>query len=151
AAHVGGVADGDLDRPISGVNSPAAAGPHDVVFIVSARHAADLAGSAAGAVILPRGVDRPARMAGIAVAEPALAMISAVERLVPRRRTFDGVSPLAFVGEGAAIGAGAGVGPFVFIGDRVRIGRGTEIHPGATIGADAAIGDDCVIYSGVHI
>ncbi len=151
AAHIHGVAAGDLERPISGVNSPASAAPHDVVFIESARHARELTTSAAGAVILPHGVAAPARMAAIAVAEPALSMIEAVELLVPRRRTFAGVSPLAFVGRDATIGSDAALAPLVYIGDRVRIGRGTEIHPGATIGADTTVGEDCVIYSGVHI
>ena len=152
AARVGGIATGDPERPLTGVNAPGSVGPDDVVFIESARQAHQLSASAAGAVILPHGVAAPPHMSAIAVDDPALAMICAVELLVaPPRRAFEGVSPLAFVGRDATMGEEVGVGPFVFIGDRVRIGRGTEIHPGTTIGADTTIGEDSVIHAGVHI
>ncbi len=151
AAEVGGVAAGDLERLISGVNSPRSAASHDVVFIESAKHVDELAGSAAGAALVPRGVEPPGQMSAIAVDDPALAMIHIVDLLVPHRRPFADVSPLAFVARDARIGPHVGIGPFAYIGDGVQIGRGSEIYPGTTIGAGTMIGEDCIIYAGVHI
>ena len=151
AARVGGLCTGDPERPLTGVNSLRSAGPHDVVFVESAKRAHELAASAAGAVIVPRGVAAPPHMSAIAVDDPAVAMVEVVDLFAPQRRPFEGVSPLAVVGRGAIVGPEVGVGPFVYIGDRVRIGRGTIIHPGTTIGADTTIGEDAVIYSGVHV
>ena len=117
AAHVGGHVVGDPERLISGVSSPAAASPHDLVFVDSAKQVGELSGSAAGAALVPSGVEAPVHMAAIRVEHPALAMIQLVELLVPARRTFDEVSPLAFLGRGAEIGPKVGIGPFVYIGE----------------------------------
>jgi UDP-3-O-[3-hydroxymyristoyl] glucosamine N-acyltransferase len=151
AAYVRGIATGDLERSISGVSSPSAAGRADLVFIDSAKHQHELSASSAGAAILPRGVRAPDGMSTIYVDEPFRAMMQVVDLMIPRRRAFDGVSSLASIGADARVAPQVGIGPFVFIGDRVAIGRGTELHPGATIGADSIIGEDCVIHSGVHI
>jgi UDP-3-O-[3-hydroxymyristoyl] glucosamine N-acyltransferase len=151
AAHVRGSVSGDPERQISGVNTPNCAGPEDLIFIDSPKHLGALRASAAGAAIVPEGVDLPADMSGIRVAQPAFCMALAVDLLVPDQRTFEGTSPQAALGRNVDIGPGVGIGPQVYVGDSVKIGRGTEIHPGTTIGRGTIIGEGCRIYSGVHI
>ncbi len=142
---------GDPERVITGVGSLASAGPEDLAFLESPRHAADLDSSAAGAVILPHDVRPPERMCGIELDRPALGMAQAIDLLVPPRRTFRDISPNAFLGIDVVVGPGVGIGPNVYVGDRVTIGQGTEIHPGVTIGRDSAIGEACLIHAGVHL
>ena len=71
--------------------------------------------------------------------------------MLPARRTFEGVSPAAFVDRSARLGTDVGIGPLTYVGAGVRIGDRTEVHPSSTIGHETRIGDDCVIHSGVHI
>jgi UDP-3-O-[3-hydroxymyristoyl] glucosamine N-acyltransferase len=151
AVHLSGAVIGSPDRLITGVSSPGDAGPQDLIFIDSARHAGELERSAAGAAILPGGVEPPPHISGISVENPALGLAAAIELLVPRERAFRDVSPRAFLEATAEIGPDVGIGPHAYVGAGVRIGRGTEIHPGTTIGCGTIVGEDCVIHSGVHI
>jgi UDP-3-O-[3-hydroxymyristoyl] glucosamine N-acyltransferase len=151
AEHIGGSVLGDGSRTITGARSVAEAGPEDIVFVDNPRFLDELAGSRAGAVILPEHLEPPEGLSGIRVAQAAVGMARALELLYPRRRTFSDVSPQAFLGRDVELGEGVGVGPGAYIGDRVRVGRGTEIHAGVTVGADAVIGEDCLLYPGVHL
>lgn len=151
AAHVGGTVVGDAGRRIDGVSSPASAGPRDLIFIDSRKYLADLRLSKAGAALLAEELEPPPAMTAICVPRPALAMAQAIDLMLPRRRTYTGVSPAAHIGRGVALAPDVGIGPNVCIGDDVAIGSRTEIHPGVTIGRGTTIGEDCLIYAGVHI
>lgn len=146
-----GTAKGDLDRAITGVSSPGSASAADIVFIASTKYASQMAACAAGAALVPRGIDAPSHMAVIEVDDPARAMMLVVDLLLPARRAIDGISDRAHIGTDVTLGAGVAIGPFAAIGDRVRIGDRTEIHAGVTIGADTTIGDDCVLHAGAHV
>jgi UDP-3-O-[3-hydroxymyristoyl] glucosamine N-acyltransferase len=149
ARHVGGSVSGNPQLVIRGVSTPADAGPDDLAYIESPRHLASARG--AGAVLAPTGLDVPSPLTSITVADPAAAMARVIEWLLPRSRTFVGVSPSAHVEADVVLGDDAGIGPFVYIGAGTRIGARTEVHPSSTIGRDCVIGDDCVIHAGVHL
>jgi UDP-3-O-[3-hydroxymyristoyl] glucosamine N-acyltransferase len=151
ASRVAGEVLGDADLVVSGIASLASAGPGDLVYVDSARHAGALSSTKAGAAILPDGIEPRPGMTSIRVAQPALAMAQALEFLHPFERAFDGISPQAALGKNVQMADGVAIAPLAYIGDNVRIGRGTEIHPGATVGRNSVIGDDCVLYSGVHV
>jgi UDP-3-O-[3-hydroxymyristoyl] glucosamine N-acyltransferase len=131
------------------VSTPEQADSGDLVFVVSAKHLAGAA--AAAAVLVPSGLELPAGITAIRVADPMSAMARVVDWFFPVRRVFDHVSPAAFVDRTATLGAGVGIGPLAYVGPGVRIGDRTEIHPSSTIARDTQIGSDCVIHSGVHI
>jgi UDP-3-O-[3-hydroxymyristoyl] glucosamine N-acyltransferase len=151
ASRVTGDVVGNPEVVVSGIASLASAGPGDLVYVDSAKHAGALATTKAGAAILPEGIDPPAGLAAIRVRQPALAVAQALEILHPPERTFVGISPQAAVGKDVELGDGVAIGPHAYIGDNVRIGRGTEIHPNATIGRGSVVGEDCVLHAGVHI
>ncbi len=151
AERIGGEVVGEAERFVSGAASIAQAGPEDLVFAEGPQYLKELENCRAAAAIVPKNATPPARMSGIRVPHPGIAMAKALEILYPRERAFREVSPAAFIGEGVEISEGVGIGPGAYIGNRVRIGRGTEIHPLTTIGEGATIGEDCILYPGVHI
>ncbi len=152
AARLGGtVVSGDGSRVLTGVSTPAHAGPSDLIFIASNERRDELRSSAAGAVLLSEDFETPGGMAVIRVPQASLAMAQAVDLLVPVARRPAGISARAILGDDVDIAGSASVGPGCCIGDRARVGDRTEIRAGATVGADVVIGDDCLIYSGAHI
>ena len=151
AAHIGGIAERGAKRIIAGVRALPDAGPDDVTFVVSAHHGASLNSSAAGAVLLPAGLDAPERMAVIRVSDPLLAMARAIDVVAPMPRRQPGISPNAIVADTAVVHPEASLGPGCIIGERTTIGARTDVRAGATVGDDCVIGDDCVLYSGVHV
>jgi UDP-3-O-[3-hydroxymyristoyl] glucosamine N-acyltransferase len=151
-AHaVGGTLRGDGARRIAGVAPPATAGPEDLIYIDSLRHAEALGSTRAAVALVPPNVTPPAGITVIEVARPAVAIARALELIAPARRAFDDVSPQASVDPTATLEAEVGIGPFVYVGPGARIGRRTQVYPGSTIGRDVSIGADCVLYSGVHV
>jgi UDP-3-O-[3-hydroxymyristoyl] glucosamine N-acyltransferase len=151
-AHaVGGRIRGDGARRVAGVATPATAGPDDLIYIDSPRHAGALQATRAAVALVPPEVQTPAGMTAIEVVRPAGAIARALEIMMPAGRAFEGVSPQAFVDPTAVIECDVGIGPFVYVGPGSRIGRGTQIHPGSTIARDVTIGRDCVLHSGVHV
>ncbi len=64
---------------------------------------------------------------------------------------FEGVSPAAFVEEGARIEDGAAVGPFAYVSKGAVIGKGAVIYPFAYVGPNARIGEGTVIYPFAYI
>lgn len=151
AAAVGGTPRGHGGRTVTGVSTPQAASPSDLIFIAGPQYQAELAASAAGAVLLPPGMPAPEGMAAIEVPNPPLAMARAVDVLVPPHRARPGISPRAILEDDVDLGAGVAVGAGAVLGAGARIGARTAVHPGATIGAGAVIGEDCTIHSGVHV
>ena len=151
ALAVGGSIERHGERVITGVSTPAHAGPSDLIFISSHKHRAALLSSAAGAVLLPVDLEAPESMAVIRVERPTLAMAQAIDRLVPIARAPAGVSDRAILGDRVEVDATASIGPGCCLGDRVRVGAGSEIRAGVTVGANSTIGDDCLIHSGAHI
>jgi UDP-N-acetylglucosamine acyltransferase len=57
------------------------------------------------------------------------------------------ISPLAFIEEGAIIGANVEIGPFCFISSRSKIGNGTTIAASACIYGNTTIGENNTIFS----
>jgi UDP-3-O-[3-hydroxymyristoyl] glucosamine N-acyltransferase len=151
AEHIGGRLAGDPERVITGAASLRQAEVGDIVFAEGQKYAEELQSSKAGAAILAEGLEAPAGMCVVRFSQPALGMAMVLDLLFPRRRTFNDVSPRAFIGKHVEIGEDVGIGPGASIGDHARIGRGTEIHPNATIGRETVIGEDCVIHAGAHI
>jgi len=151
ALRVTGDVVGNPEVVVSGIASLASAGPGDLVYVDSAKHAGALASTKASAAILPEGIDPPAGLAAVRVRQPALAIAQALEILRPFERSFVGISPRAAIGNNVQIHDSVAIGPHVYVGDDVRIGRGTEIHPNATIGRGSIVGEDCVLHAGVHI
>ena len=125
---------------------------NEITFIASIKHLAKLAGTAASAVIVPKGMtttSAPAATALLQVDDPEMAFIACLQRLWPDQPGSGTVSAKAEIDPSAHIGSGSDIGAFASIGARARIGKGCRIAAGCHIGADVDIGDHCVLHPNV--
>src|SRR4030095_12346291 len=143
--------EGDGDVEIVRVAGIQSAAPGDLIFVASARFAADLAGTRASAVILGPRATFPAPCPVIRAAGPYSTFARALALLAPTTPPAKGVDRLTAVAPDAAIGAEVSIGPFVTIGAGASIGARTIVYPNAAIGSGARIGDDCTIHSHVSL
>ncbi|MEB3264009.1 MAG: UDP-3-O-(3-hydroxymyristoyl)glucosamine N-acyltransferase [Synechococcus sp.] len=114
--------------------------------------AAALAGTGAGAVLLPPdpALQQQASERGLAWAalpDPRLAFAEALDLLHPRVRPAPGIHPSAVVDPGARLGDGVHVGAQVVIGADVVIGEGCTLHPGVVLYPDVEIGPGCELHA----
>jgi UDP-3-O-[3-hydroxymyristoyl] glucosamine N-acyltransferase len=158
ARVVGGEISGDKDVRLRGVASLEKAGPSDLSFLASSKYLPALHGSAAGAVVCPRGVSAPGKNL-LHVRDPHLAFGIAVEMLCPSPSASwgKGVHPTALLGEGVQLGKGVAIGPYVTVGDGVTLEDGVVVGPlvsigeNSEVGASSWIGPRVTIYPGVRI
>ena len=150
AERLGCRLDGDGSIEIEHLATLEAAGSGDLSFLSNQRYAPLLATTRASAVIV--GEDAAsAPCAMLRARDPYLAFASAAALLAPDDRPAPGVSTLARVGSGAAIGPDCHIGAFASVGDGVAIGARTIVHPHAVIYPGVVIGDDCVVHAHVSI
>lgn len=165
AAELDGAVAGDPGREVDRVRSLAEAGPRDLAFVANERAADAARGSAAGVLLVRRGVkgldaDR------IEVADVALAMAKALEILHPAAPTEPGVhptaivdgrarvaesasiGPYAIVGAETEIGERAGLGAHVVVGARCRVGEDSRLHPHVVLYDDVELGRGVIVHSG---
>lgn len=153
AQLVAGRLTGDPAREVQGVAGLAQAGPRDVAFVASARHADAAAATKAGCLVVPQ--DWQAELPGAAllrVDDPNRAMVTIAAALCPPLPALlPGIHPRASVAETAVLGRDVHVGACAVIGEKVRIGDRTRIRAGAVVADEAVIGADGDIHSGVVI
>ena len=142
---------GDGSTRVSGVATLAHAGPAQLAFLANPRYRPQLAGSAAGVVVL-RADDVPSAPGTALVAKDpyvAFARISALFERLPAHAP--GIHPSAVVDPSATVSADAHVGPFVSIGARTSIGPGCVIGPGCSIGEDCSLDAGCELQARVTL
>jgi UDP-3-O-[3-hydroxymyristoyl] glucosamine N-acyltransferase len=156
---VGGRLLGDGAVLLTAVGPIDRAGPGTLTLAVSARYAAALAGSRAGAVLVPPALgDAPAGSAArIVVGDPYGCLVRVIGRLFPASIPSPGIDPTARIGSGCELGADVRLGPFVVLGRRVRLGDRCRLSEGVTLGDDVTVGEDTrmdarvVCYAGARI
>jgi len=142
--------EGDGGLEICGLRALEDAGPQDLTFVVHERYLSRMAGSAAGAVILPEGfpqADRPA----LRTANPYLVFARALVLLHPPSIAVPGIHPSAVVAPDARVDPGASVGPLTVLGPGAEVGAGTVLEAHVVLGARVRIGRDCRIYPQVTL
>jgi UDP-3-O-[3-hydroxymyristoyl] glucosamine N-acyltransferase len=166
----------ELSRRISNIAPIDRAGPTDLTFIESAKFAAALATTNAGAVLATErfASQAPSGITILRVRKPYDAFVVVAREFysgaLRPTSVFDTngvaqgafvhpsallgsdvtVDPGAVIGPGAEIGAGTLIGANAVIGQRVRIGRACAIGVGSTI-THTHIGDRVIIHPGCHI
>jgi UDP-3-O-[3-hydroxymyristoyl] glucosamine N-acyltransferase len=138
---------------LSGVAPLGRAGPDDVSYIDSRRHAAALVETRAGAVLVRRDLaDRvPPGSIALVCAEPGLAWVRVAALFHPAPPVHPDVHPSAVVDPTAHVDPSAEVGPLAVIGARAEIGPRCRIGAGAVIGEAVVIGADCRIGAATSI
>ncbi|MBM4325705.1 MAG: UDP-3-O-(3-hydroxymyristoyl)glucosamine N-acyltransferase [Deltaproteobacteria bacterium] len=165
AVHLGGEPSERPGPEIEGVRPLEYAGKTDITYVSHVGFLAKLNQSAAGAVLLPFGLDSGDRPF-IRAKNPEVAFARLTELYYGYPRPPHGVSPradvhleallgaevyvgpFAVVGRGARIGDRSVVAPHVVIGEDVQIGAGTWIFPHVTIYPGVTIGERVIIHAG---
>ncbi|MFQ5589594.1 MAG: UDP-3-O-(3-hydroxymyristoyl)glucosamine N-acyltransferase [Phycisphaerae bacterium] len=151
AARVGGILEGDGARLLRGVAPLEHADANMVSWAATADFLSRVATSRAGVVLVPNECEVPRGRSVIRVADPDLAMCTALECLAhPADRTDPGVHSTAVVSTDARV-EGAAIGAHVFIGRAAVIGDGTQLFPGVYIGAEVKIGTNCTLWPNVVV
>ena len=157
ASLLEGKLQGDEAREIRGVAALENAGPDDLTFAEGERALAQATTSRAGCILVPEAAALVARAATIAVKNPKLAFVRAVEVLRPSPKFGAGIDPSALVAPDAELADGVSVGPNVVIERGVKIGANTRLDAGVVVGEGAEVGSDChfyprvVVYPGARI
>ena len=147
---VGGRLLGDGGIRIRRVRPLDRAGPDELSFAVSARYAAELDSSKAGAVLVPEALAAGAGPGTrIVVPDPYSALVRVLHALYPRESPAAGIDPTARIGAGAAIGPDVSIGPYVVLGKNVQIGARCRLAQGVSVGDGVVIGDDTILGPGV--
>jgi UDP-3-O-[3-hydroxymyristoyl] glucosamine N-acyltransferase len=136
-----------LDRLIRDIAPLDQAGPQDLAFLDSTKHAGALASTRAGACLMSeRFAAQCSRDVSVLLAErPYDAFVAVARKLYP-----EALLPSSLF-ESKGVAPGAIVHPAAQIEDEVTIDPGAVIGPRAGIGAGSIIGANAVIAAGVQI
>ncbi|TXH04138.1 MAG: UDP-3-O-(3-hydroxymyristoyl)glucosamine N-acyltransferase [Nevskiaceae bacterium] len=142
---------GDASAPIDGVCALSPGQPGRIAFLASAKLRAQLAGTAAGAVIVGKRDAGALPGNGLVAPDPYVAY-ARIAALFDHSRDFaPGVHATAVVAPDAQLGEGCGVGPQAVIEPGAVIGAGTYVGPGCTIGRGARIGAGSFLTARVSV
>ncbi|MFO7839480.1 MAG: UDP-3-O-(3-hydroxymyristoyl)glucosamine N-acyltransferase [Desulfosalsimonadaceae bacterium] len=151
-AVTGGEIAGDPRKTIRGIAPFETAGSNDITFADTAKLLKKLAGSKAGAVIVPRDCSQPAGTNLVYSDAPRLAFARALYWFYPKKRPpAPGISPRACIGGNFQAGPDVCIGAMAVIEDNVSLGARVWIHPGAVIAEGVQIGDDTEVYPNATI
>jgi UDP-3-O-[3-hydroxymyristoyl] glucosamine N-acyltransferase len=147
---IGATVAGDETVIIRDLKPVEEAGEHDLTFIAQAKYLKMLATTRAAAVIVPPGTVEPGKNLIIAD-DPYLAFGKLLALFYPIDHGAPGISPDAYIEEGAFVSPEATIHPRAFISRRARIEKGAVIYPGVFIGKDVVIGEDSILYANVSV
>lgn len=141
---------GDGGCAITGVHTILEAGPSEVCFLTSPRHAPQMAKTRAAAALVGEVLaDCPAGQ--LVVGNVNKALIAALTFFAPPLKAFSGIDPTATVDATACVDATAAIGPRAVIAAGVKIGPHTVIGPGCSIGQDTTLGAHCRLDANVVV
>ena len=152
AEHFGGTLEGNGNIEIMAVAGLKEAGEGDISFLANPKYAAQVAETAASAVIVPTDWDRPVKCAIIRVANSDQTFAEVAELFYePVPAPKPGVHPSAVVAESAQLGDGVSIGAHCTIDEGVVIGANTVIQSNCAVGYKTIIGEECILYPLVSI
>jgi UDP-3-O-[3-hydroxymyristoyl] glucosamine N-acyltransferase len=141
------------ERHFAGVAALAEAGPEQISFCDGPRHAAALAVTRAGAVLVPASLAArvPAGCLALVTRAPGLAYARLAALFHPPPPPNGRIHPSAVIGEGAVIGPGCEIGPYAVVGARAQLGEGCILGPHAVVGDAVELGPGCRIHAHASI
>jgi UDP-3-O-[3-hydroxymyristoyl] glucosamine N-acyltransferase len=147
-----GMADGEMDRLISGANTLERATPSDLAFAANKKVLGAAAKSNAGCLLVPLEYERQTtKQSVIRVKDPRRSFALALLVLYPPK-PFDGfVHPSAVIAETARIAKDSFIGPHTSIGEDSEIAAGSYVGSGCSIGAQVRIGAGSIVHPNVSI
>jgi UDP-3-O-[3-hydroxymyristoyl] glucosamine N-acyltransferase len=139
------------DLLLTGLASLEAAQPDQISFLGTPRHAALLAETHAGAVLVHPDMREhvPTASAMLVTADPVAGWAQVAALFHPVPEVVAGIHRSAVVAEDAAVDTTAEICALAVVGAGAEIGPGCRIGPGAVIGDGVVLGPDCRI--GPHV
>jgi UDP-3-O-[3-hydroxymyristoyl] glucosamine N-acyltransferase len=150
ASFLDGTVIGTDDTIINNIRSIEEANEGDITFIANKKYLKKLNLTKASAILAPPQTAAEGKNL-IIVADPYAALGKLLTLFYPLEHGCNGVSPDAYIEEGAIVSPGATIFPRAFIGKGATIGKGVVIYPGVFIGSNAFIGDDSILYANVTV
>lgn len=142
---------GDGAVRVRGVGTLARARADELAFLANPRYRAQLADTAAAAVVM-RAEDAEGFAGTALIARDPYAAFARLAALFETRAAPEpGVHPSAVVDPGARVNPRAHVGAFVSIGARSRIEAGAIVGPGCVIGEDCVVGEGSELVARVTL
>lgn len=141
---------GDGDVAVERIAAIDEAGPGELTFVANLQYSAKLATTGAAAILVQPGMECPGKNL-IVVKEPYAALGKLLALFYPAETAPPGVSPRAFLAEGAEISPEATIYPGVTVCRGARVMRGAVLYPGVFVGCDATIGEDSILHPNVCI
>jgi len=150
ALFLGGTVIGADDTIINNIRSIEEANEGNLTFIANKKYLKKLKLTKASAILAPPQTAAEGKNL-IIVADPYTALGKLLTLFFPLEHGRSGVSPDAYIEDGAIVSPGATIFPQAFIGKGATIGKGTVIYPGVFIGNNAFIDEDSILYANVTI
>jgi UDP-3-O-[3-hydroxymyristoyl] glucosamine N-acyltransferase len=150
ALFIGGTVIGADDTIINNIRSIEEANEGDLTFIANKKYLKKLKLTKASAILAPPQTAAEGKNL-IIVADPYAALGKLLTLFFPLEHGRSGVSPDAYIEDGAIVSPGATIFPRAFIGKGATIGKGAVIYPGVFIGSNAFIGEDSILYANVTV
>jgi UDP-3-O-[3-hydroxymyristoyl] glucosamine N-acyltransferase len=148
AAQLGAELEGAAGAGLEGVADLRAAGPGQLSFAGNPKYLAEVAGSRAAAVIVPKDarIESPQPVL-LRVADADAAFAAACALFAPPPVVLPrGVHPQAWVSPEAQLGPDVAVGAFAVVEAGAVIGAGATLYPQTYVGHGARVGAGCLLY-----
>jgi UDP-3-O-[3-hydroxymyristoyl] glucosamine N-acyltransferase len=149
--RLGGELIGDPSLEITQVAPLPRAREWEIGFVARTAYRGQLAGTRAGAVIVPPELRGAVTTAAIVTPDPYAYFAKVSALLNPPQPIMPGIHPEAIVEPGAVIAPGARVGALAWVGRGARIGDGTLIAEGCYVGEGVSVGRDCRLHPRVTV
>lgn len=150
AEYIGGRIIGDGSITISNIKGIDEAGSGDLSFIANRKYLKKLETTGASAVIIHPGTESKGKNV-VTVPDPYVAFGKVLALFYPEYEERPGISPHAFIEDGAVVSDEAIVYPGVTICSGARIQRLAVLYPGVFIGRDAIIEEGSILYPHVTV
>ncbi len=150
AVFLGGTVIGAENVMINGIRSIEDADQGDLTFIANKKYLKKLKDTKASAVLAPLQTEAEGKNL-IIVSDPYVALGKLLTLYYPLDHGRSGISPDAYIEDGAMVSPEATIFPRAFISRGAQIGRGTVVYPGVFIGRGVSIGEDSMLYANVTI
>jgi UDP-3-O-[3-hydroxymyristoyl] glucosamine N-acyltransferase len=166
-AALGGELRGDGSIVVSQVAPLARAEAHQIGFVAHPKYRSSIAGTQAGAVIVPPALADEISLPRIVIRDPYLYFAKVAQLLNPTEVFAGGVHPTAvvlsdlpasvyvgphaYVAEGCSIGENVVIGPGCVVERACTIGSGSVMRARVTVCFGSSIGERCLIHPGAVI
>jgi UDP-3-O-[3-hydroxymyristoyl] glucosamine N-acyltransferase len=150
ALFLGGTVIGSDDTIINDIRSIEEASEGDLTFIANKKYLKKLKLTKASAILVSPQTTAEGKNL-IIVTDPYAALGKLLTLFYPLEHGRSGVSPDAYIEDGAIVSPDATIFPRAFISKGAKIGKGTVIYPGVFIGENSSVGENSTIYANVTV